>query len=236
MDNVVADPVAEAEVPVETAPVEEAVETPETPAPTPDALARMEQTVKEIKDKMNAPKDAPSPEQIRLAVREKIKAETGMTDKQLDFMDNRIVQIVAPLQAKTVYNEWKDSKGADLTPEIEKNVKEYLSKYPEQHQGDPVLLDNIFYMELGKATAAARKKNPAAPATPAAPSSTSPVIGRRIVPTPPPAASLTGGGAPKTGASTLTKEELAVAAKMRMTPEEYAAAKGDPTIGRFRKK
>lgn len=230
----VTDAIEEAAETTEVDPVEEVVEEvieEEPRAPSPDALARTEEIVREIRDKVAGDKNQPTQAQIHAAVRQKIKAETNMTDAQIDYMDNRIVQIMAPLNAKTVYTDWKDTKGEELTPEIEKGMKEYLKGYSPAQLGDPTLLDNVFYMELGKAVAKGKK-------TPAArtPAPNNPVIGRRIVPsTPAPASGLNGGAPAKTGASSLTKEELAVAAKMRLTPEEYAVAKGDPTIGRLKK-
>lgn len=220
----VADPVDEAaEEATEEVATEEVTE-----EPTPEQETRTEKILTEIKDKLDAGgKNAPSQEEIQKAVRERIKAETGMTDKQIDYMDNRISQIVAPLNAKTVYNEWKESKGADLTPEIEKGMKEYLKGYAPQALGDKTLLENVFFMELGKVVAKSKKAAPKGGTT------DSQIISRRIM-SPAPATGLTGKDAPKTGASSLTKEELAVATKMRMTPEEYAAAKGDPTIARLK--
>jgi len=194
------------------------------------------QSISEKLDKAPAKESGPSPEQIKAAWREQIKKETNMTDQQIDYMENRLQAVVAPLYADQTYVEWKNEKvndGIEITDEIEKGVKEYLKGYDPRVRNDKTLLDNVLYMEIGKRAA---KKKPVAVASKES-EEASEITGRpKIVPqTPAPAASLAG-GVKKAGAASLTPEEKMIARKMRMTEDEYASAKSTAIISELKRK
>lgn len=211
------------------------IDEPEIKEEAPAAEERIEKIVQGIKDKLDEPirEKGPSPEAIRLAWKEQVKKETSMTDAQIDYMENRLASVVAPIHAENTYGEWKAEKqesGITIEPEVEKAVKEYLSKYDPKVRNDKVLLDNVLFMEIGKR---AVTKKPVA----AKPAGGAPVPGRTIVPqTPAPAASLAAGIRRPAGAAALTPEEKVVARKMRMTEVEYAAAKDTAVISELKKK
>lgn len=224
-------------------PVEEVIEEKiediiEEPVVTKEVEDRTEKIVQEIKDKLDG-KAQPTPEQMRAFIRDKIKKDTSMTDAQIDYMDQRINEVAAPLYAKDTFNEWKETVSDHLTPDVEKEIKEELKQYPSSSQTDKVLLNKILWMTLGKREASGKKApivtkkeetivNQGGPANP--------VIGRKIVPTHGSATGLATGTASKTGAASLTEAERVVARKMRMTEEEYAHAKTSPVISDLKKK
>lgn len=229
-----ADPV---ETPAEEAIVEIPAEKPETKEVTPAAEERIEKIVQGIKDKLDAPakKDGPTPEQIKAAWIEQVKKETNMSDAQIEYMENRLAAVVAPIYADNVYNEWKQEKvaaGVEIDAEVEKGVKEYLGKYDPRVRQDKTLLDNVLFMEIGKRVVAKK------PAPKVETKVEEPVIGRpKIVPnSPAPAQSLASGIRKPGGAVALTPEEKMMARKMHISEADYAAAKETAVISDLRKK
>lgn len=214
--------------------VEETTEvTEEAPASTgatsQEVTDKTNEILTEIKEKLNStPKaDQPSQQEIRNQIRERIKNETQMTDQQLDYVDNMVMAAVAPIKAELTVSRWISSKGTDITPEIEKGIKEELKQYPANAQNDPILLEKILLMEQGKQY----RKVKSAPAKPAA-ASTESVAGRRIVPAP---ATGLGEGSSSTK-NNLSDDEKLAARKMSMTEDEYIKAKSTKVIGDLKKK
>lgn len=208
----------------------------EKPAPIPEVEARIEKIVQGIKDKLDTSpaNKGPTPEEIHTAWREQVKKETSMTDAQIEYMENRMQAVTAPLFADQTYAEWKAEKqaaGITIEAEVENGVKEYLSKYDPRVRNDKILLDNVLYMEIGKR--AVTKK----PVQKIEQDKPEPVIGRTIVPqTPAPAVSLASGTRKPGAAAALTADEKNIARKMRMTEAEYAAAKETAVITELKKK
>lgn len=231
------------ETAVETAAEEATGEEAANEVITPDAEQRIEKIVQGIKDglkeKPAEDKNAPSQEQIRKAWVAQVAKQTGMTEAQIEYMENRLAVVIAPYEAKEAFSTWKDSKGDLVTPDIEKSMKEYLKQYNPVQLRDKTLLDNVLAMELGKQMMKGKtvQNKPVGGAATTTTETTRINPRRTIVPTTPaPATSLTGAPLGKNGAASLTKEELEVARKMRISPEEYAQSKQTIVISELKKK
>jgi hypothetical protein len=183
-------------------PVADALKTPEAQA------AEALRIAKELEDKLNrSPEsngstlDPNSPE-----FREKLKTETGMTDKQIDFVQSTAIAASANANASAALAELK-SKHPDFE-KFEKSFMEELKNYPLVKQGDVKLLEKIYYMEKGKAGPVVTPRNPAAPLRGGGFDTG---LGSND----------NGGGGPET----LTDQERYVARRMNVSEKDYARAK-----------
>lgn len=202
-------------------------ETETPPAATKDQIDQTNEILKDIQTKL-APKSETAPNQDQ--VRTMIKEKTGLSDAGVDWVIqmNResVTSAVAPLQEKMAWNEIKSSKSSTafpVTPEIEKAMQEELKQYPIQMRGDPVLLEKVYYVEVGKAAAKGnipRKTD----------DNQNPVIRRTIVSNNPAPGSNSGGAPAANAASKLTDQEKDVARKMGVSEIDYAKHKGNPVV------
>lgn len=190
------------------------------------------EVLKEIRDKLNTPpvsstEQAPDP----AAIREKIKEETGLTDAQLDFIERdrkmAVMGAVAPLQEKVAWSDLKEKVGG-IDPEVKRIMDDELKAYPPERRGDPVLLEKVYYMGIGRATASGKyNPNPA-------PSEEDDVVSRRVV----------AGRGSLTGLSTgsgsskpkISAEEDVIRRKMNISEEEWMSSKSTSIIGNLKKK
>lgn len=211
--------------PVEEPPAQPDPEEPPHEAPAPasaDQVAETNRILKDVAEHLkNTPgESAPSQEKIRDIIREK----TGMSDAGIDWVMqfNRatVTAAVAPLSEKLAWGELRSSKASTafpITAELEKGMKEELKQYPAQSQGDSVLLEKVYLMEIGK-------QQLKAPKAPSAPSSNqpNPIVRRTIVNNNPNPAGNGGGATPaKPAESQLSQEEKDTARKMHIPEAEY---------------
>lgn len=210
-------------------PVIEAAEVKSPPAATAAQVEDVNRILKEVNEKLPTPeKPGPTKDQIR----EMIRTKTGLSDEGInwvmDFNRNTVTEAMAPIQQKLAFGDLKTSKASSpfpVTDEIEKGIKEELKGYPVSAHGDSVLLEKIYWIEVGKA--AARGAKPSSPKT----ETTTPVVGRRIVSdNPNPAGN--NGNAAKSSGTKLTDEEKSIAKKMGVPEAEYEKYKGSPAISR----
>lgn len=224
---------------VEDPPINPDPETPEPAAPaTAEQFTETNRLLKEIGDKLNKPgAEAPSADQVRALIKEK----TGLSEAGIDWVMklNRETAIaaVAPLAEKLAWSELRSTKANTpypITKEIEDGMKEELKQYPEHMQGDSVLLEKVYLMELGKqgvagklAPKAAAPANPNPNPTPAP----NPVVRRTIVSNNPnPAGGNGGGGGNTPPASKLNADEKEAARKMGVSEADYEKWKGTTII------
>jgi len=200
--------------------------------------------LKEIRDKMSTPAPsapaAPPPPAgpTREEIRERIKAQTGYTDAQLDFHEQSMQSVVsaatAPLQEKVAWAELKEEVGK-IDPEIEKEMREELKQYPANLKGDKVLLQKVYDMSWARVN---RKKMAANPPPPKSDdtgeSMPDNVVSRRIVsPNQGSSQGLSTGGS-KSGPK-LSDDERKVAKRFNMTDEEYAKFKNNADVTTLKK-
>ncbi len=216
--------IADPEKPPEAPEGEEAPETVE--APPPEAEDPAVQALKILKDMQatpEKPKAAPAPAQPTYAeYREKIKAETGYTDAQVDFHLNSIANTVGPMQKQLTEMQLKD-KFPDFK-DMKGDIDEELKSYPPSMHGDPVLLEKIYWMSKGKKMATS-PPTPRTPNPPPAPASS----GRRI------AQSYSGfdSGVDSTGGSkpaALQGQEKELARRMGVPEDKWAKSKTTKVI------
>lgn len=82
-------------------------------------------------------------------VREKIKAETGFTDAQVDFHLRTTAAAAASGRKYEIFTDMED-KHKDFK-DFRKAINKELEAYPPEQHGDPVLIEKIYFMEKGKA-------------------------------------------------------------------------------------
>ncbi len=207
-------------------PITENEGSPAAPAVTQDQMAKTNEILQSIQERLK-PTETPPPSHDD--VRKVIKEKTGLSDAGVDWVIqmNReaVTSAVAPLQEKMAWNEIKSAKGSTsfpVTPEIEKAMQEELKQYPVHLRGDPVLLEKVYYVEVGKAAAKGNfpKK---------VDDSADPVVRRTIVNNNPNPAGNSSSSAPA-GGTKLSDQEKDVARKMGVSEADYARYKGNPVV------
>lgn len=196
-------------------------------AATKEQVEQTNEILKGIQDQLK-PKAEAAPNQDQ--VREMIKEKTGLSDAGVDWViqmnRDSVSAAIAPVQEKMAWNEIKSSKASTpfpVTPEIEKAMQEELKQYPIQMRGDPVLLEKVYYVEVGKAAAKGQipKKGDDAP---------NPVVRRTIVNNNPNPAGNSAASQAASAASKLSDQEKAIAKKMGVSEVDYAKSKGNPVV------
>lgn len=209
-----------------------APETPEAPAPaTADQMAETNRVLREVADSLKSKPGQAAPSQAQ--VRELIKEKTGLSDAGIDwvmqFNRDTVIAAVSPISEKMAWTELRSSKAGTafpITPEIEKAMKDELKQYAPELQGDGVLLEKIYLIEIGKQAI----KAPAAPRTPAS-NPPNPVVRRTIVTNNPnPAGGNGGGNTPAPAGSQLSDDEKRTARKMGVSEAEYSKWKKTTVI------
>lgn len=230
-DQAVETPPEEADLKTEI----EAPPAPEAPAsPTREQVEETNRILKDVQEKLGRAPGAPSgPTQDQM--REMIREKTGLSDAGIDWVmqmnRDAVMGAVAPVASDLAWMKMKSAKASTSFPiseEVEKEMTEELKTYPPASKGDPVLLEKVYLMSIGKIQMRAPKAPPA-PAASAAPPS--PIVGRRIVSNNPAPAGNSNGAAPKPSPSaSLSDQEKIIARKMNCSEVDYAKYKGNPAI------
>lgn len=87
----------------------------------------------------------------------KIKSETGWTDAQVDFHLRSLGEVSGPIQKQV--NMMKLSQKFPDFKNYEADIEEELKQYPAASQGDPVLIEKVYYMAKGRKPASAKKNS-----------------------------------------------------------------------------
>jgi hypothetical protein len=186
-------------------PVADALKTPEGQA------AEALRIAKELEDKLNKAPDVTPPVPNSKDYRDRVKAETGMTDAQIDFMENTARAASAGANEAAAMATVKSKHPGDFD-KFEKDIREELASYDIARRTDPNLVEKVYHMVKGKAM----DKNPKNPAPP--------IRGGNPADT-----GLDNGGG-SGGPEALDDQERYVARKMGLSEKEYAQAKGTKLI------
>lgn len=198
----------------------------ETKIDASDSVA--EKIIAKIDEKISARKDegtTVTPEQRR----EMIKQKTGYTDDQIDLIEKeaeaRVAARVAPLEEKLAWAELRQELGS-IDPVVEKEMKEYLNRYPPHMRGDKVLIENVHDMILGRKSRTSSKQK----TTVEEPTRDDRVVERRIMQNTHQASTTGLSSSSSSKGSKLTDDEKWAADKYGMTDEEYAKHKSSRNI------
>lgn len=195
---------------------------------THEQIAETNRIIKDVQEKLSKTPGQQTPDQNQ--VREMIKQKTGLSNEGIEWVMNLnrevVSSAVAPLQEKLAWSDLKSSKASTHFPinaEIEKEMKEELKAYPVDKRGDPVLLDKVYLLAIGKIHTSRKPDQ----------TQENPVIGRRIVTNNPNPAGSNSGGSNKSNNSSVSKlsdQEKTIARKMGVSEADYAKYKQSPII------
>lgn len=213
-----------------------ALEEKETAEETPKES--QEEILKDIRDHLSKPAAvtpaATAAELTPQQRRDILKEQTGMTDAQLDFHEKSVAAAVvsqtAPLRERAAWSDLKDKVGA-IEPDIAEEMKKELSQYSPQMKGDPILVEKVYYMTVGRF---GHKKG----GSPVAkePAKDESVIQRRVVSsTPGSSQGLSGGGGGGSKAKVSDDERKLFSKFGIKSDEEWANYRDNQVIGSFKK-
>lgn len=123
---------------------------PENPDPNAQALEILKGIEATLKNGGAAPKKGdPAPVATFSEYRDKVKAETGWTDAQVDFHIKSLGEVQGEVMGKLHMNDLREKHKEDFD-KLRPAIDEELKRYPPAMKGDVALIENIYFMVKGK--------------------------------------------------------------------------------------